>query len=294
MKTVANYNDPEVQDSSYNLVLAARGNFLFAGYADDMHRTSTVAVWQIGPGCSLTLLSSHGGIPYRINGIAASPDGKTVILALAPPIYLRRYGPAVDSFLVAKDGTLTERGPYAQQMNLIFTVEDVDITKDNKYAIFSIESDTTSHTAMEIYRIGDDGSLSHPTEFTAGDLGPGQSKSRISLSPDERFLYVADASVDITTLQFTENPLSLAFACITSDPQEIYLAGRPVTALPTGAGGDLYVPQVPVNGDPENDSLVLASIDPSTGCTTIAGGSPFSDGHVGIISGTMAWPPRPF
>jgi hypothetical protein len=288
---VGNYNDPAVQDSSFGIALAAHGNFIFAGYGDNHLRQGYVGVWQILPGCGLTLLNTYE-ISFRIVSMGITPNGKTLLLSLAPERESRRSPAAVDSFSIAQDGSLTEHGPYIQPLTKIADTIDVDITKDSKYAIFSVASSLSYNPVMEIYKIRDDGSLRHPMLFVG--LGPATSTAWISLSPDERFLYLADSSVDVITLQFTEDPLSLTFGCVTKLPQEVFLQGRPTTALPTGAGGDLYIPQVPVNGQPENDSLVLLSIDPATGCTTQVAGSQFSDGHVGTISFAAPWPPRPF
>jgi 6-phosphogluconolactonase (cycloisomerase 2 family) len=291
MSPVGNYNDPEVQDSSFGIALAAHGTFLFAGYGDDNLLLGYVGVWQIGTDCSLTLLNTYE-IGYRIRTLVVTPNGQTLVLSLTPSPY--GQAGAVDSFSIAQNGSLSERGPYTLPSNTIIQPVGVDVTKDSKYAIFAIESKTTFFTAMEVIEVAGDGSLKHPTLFDQGTLGQGLNVAWASLSPDERFLYVSDSSRTLTTLAFTENPLNITFACSTILPGSYYLSGRPSTALPTGAGSDLYAPEEPVAPGGANDFVVLATINSTTGCITQAAGSPFTDGHDGILRSVAPWPPRPF
>jgi WD40 repeat protein len=80
------------------LGLAVRGNFLFASYLNKNGRMY-IATWNVENGCALSLAKSNP-VPGFIEGMAVSPDGKTVVVGYDSP------ESSIDFFSVESDGTL--------------------------------------------------------------------------------------------------------------------------------------------------------------------------------------------
>ena len=233
-----------------------------------------------------------------ISTLGVTPDGKTVI-----GVYADKGGTA-DSFSVGAGGILTELGPFGT--DLFVGPDGMAITADGKYTFFTLVS--AAETEMEFFPINADGTLG--TQQVLDNLGPGVGGGgMLWFSPDERFLYVAangDANdpgnqptynfvSQVTTLNFTENPLSLTYkGCLTTlrVPQgdQSMLDGGMATVEPSGAGGGLYVSEYfNVN------SIALLAIDAASGCTTEIPNSPFVfSTENGALTSLLAWPPRPF
>jgi len=282
-KKVGNFKDPKGSGgsgTSGGIGLTTAGNYLFAGYAG----SSNIGVWKILTGCKLKLLGTKT-IPSPTAGMRVTPDGKTVVVAYG-------YGAnQVDSFSVGADGKLTENGPYAATAG----AAGVDITKDGKYAIFGDAVGTS--TEIEIYPINADGSLGKDNNFGGdGSLGAGVDSSDVWLSPNEKFLYVSNnLSAEVTSLQFSENPLGLSYVNITAlkDAKEIISIAEVTTSAATGNGGYLYLSEY---SDP--DSFVALLKINSDGSTTEVAGSPFaitvSEGGGPGLQSLVAYPIRGF
>jgi hypothetical protein len=69
---VGNYLDSEVADSQYGIVLAANGNYLFAGYTGQGSQNEKIGVWRIKEGCALSLINTYTP-PYAVFSMAVSP-----------------------------------------------------------------------------------------------------------------------------------------------------------------------------------------------------------------------------
>lgn len=274
-----NYTDPKGNSNGFgsSLGLAARGSLLFAAYGI----TSNVGVFEIGTGCKLSLLGTYNTV-VPAAGLKVTPDGKTLVVG---------YGfneNLVDSFSVSSKGVLTENGPYPS----LNGSAGVDITSDGKYAIFG--DATGGSTQIEVYPINSNGTLGAETSFGGdGSLGTGQDSSSVWISPNEKFLYIANnLSNQVTSLGFTESPLAISYVGITTlqDSGNILSIGELTTVSPFGTGGGIYVAEFPGG----NDGLVgLLQINPD-GTTTEAPDSPFSTGTTSSLLSIAAYPPRRF
>jgi 6-phosphogluconolactonase (cycloisomerase 2 family) len=278
---VGRYQLPKIRYSGGSLGLAARGNFLFASYANKNNR-DYIATWNIENGCSLSVAKTQS-VPGVVTGMAISPDGKTLVVGYASPL------PSIDSFSVGSDGTLTEHGPsvgpFAVPLGL-------DITADSKYALLGEDNGSpTNFLQVGIYAINSDGSLgSYNTFNNLGTLAI--NANFLWLSPDERFLYVSGDGgpiAAVTTLNFDE---SVPQVTLTGCSVQLGRYGSGLaTAWPTGSGELLYQGLFDTK---KMASVALYQINSSTGCLTEVHGSPFSSGREGAAASVAAWPPRPF
>jgi hypothetical protein len=282
---VGNYTDSQVTDSSYGIVLAARGNYLFAAY--DAQTIGKIGVWRIEHGCTLSLLHTYTPT-YGIYSMAVSPNGAALVMSYWSDFFVGSYG-------IGPDGTLT--GPYDLGLGSNgYRPWGVDITADSKYAIIDLQSD---YTAVDVFPINSNGSLDTRYYEFGGDesLGDASGGGWIWLSPDEKFLFVNDDSERLTTLNFNEANLTQGLTytgCMTTlrvpkNEQSIWSYGM-ATQFTTGTGSALYVGE-----EFDYSTVATLAIDADTGCTTETAASPFefSDGYA-TISTVEAWPPRPF
>jgi 6-phosphogluconolactonase (cycloisomerase 2 family) len=263
---VGRYKITGVKESEFSMGIAARGSFLFTAYTTN-ENIQFIATWNIGSGCILTLASTFV-VPGSTQGMAVSPDGKTLIATYVSPL------PSVDSFTIGSDGTLAEHGPYGGPFD---TPTGVDITADSKYAIVGeIGGQPDDPTQVGIYEINADGSLgTYITYGGDGSLGPSSHTGYVWLSPNEKFLFVSGGGPDlpITTLNFNEDLQQVSYAgCAASTTGN---ATGLATAMPTGAGGALYVAEYGNNAG-HKAKVALFSIDSSTGCLTQSAGSPYT------------------
>jgi hypothetical protein len=295
---VGNYVDSAITpNSQLGIVLAARGNYLFAGYdgqSNDNGRDPVrsvdgqIGVWRIKDGCALSLVNTYTAT-YPIFGMAVSPDGAALVISYATDYFVGSYG-------IGPDGALT--GPYNLGLGANgYAPWGVDITADSKYAIINLQS---NYTAVDVFPINSNGSLdTRYYEFGGNeDLGDAPGAGWIWLSPNEKFLFVTDNSNQVITLNFNESdlPNGLTYTGCTTTLRlakgnpSAYAYGM-ATELPSGDGDELYVAEL---GD-YSSYVSLLAIDSSTGCTTEEVASPFqlSDANA-AISTVEAWPPRPF
>jgi hypothetical protein len=278
---VGSYQLPKIRYSGGSLGLAARGSFLFATYLDK-DNGNYIATWKIGNGCALSLAKSNPVYGF-IEGMAVSPDGKTVVVGYVSPLA------SIDSFSVGSDGTLTEHGPLAGPFVLPL---GVDITADGRYALLGeVPFGAANFLQIGIYTISSDGSLvSFNTFSNLGTLAI--NANFLSLSPDERFLYVSGYGgplTAVTTLNFDESvPQVTTIGCYVQSKRSY---GGLATAASTGSGELLYQGVV---GAGNMASVAVYRVNASTGCPTEVPGSPFSSGEKGYGASLAAWPPRPF
>jgi hypothetical protein len=278
---VGRYQLPKIRYSGGSLGLAARGNFLFASYANKNNR-DYIATWNIENGCSLSVAKTQS-VPGVVTGMAISPDGKTLVVGYSSPL------PSIDSFSVGSDGTLTEHGPTVGPFAVPL---GVDITADSKYALLGEDNGSpTNFLQVGIYAINADGSLGRYNTFN--NLGAlAVNANFLWLSPDERFLYVSGDGgpmTAVTTLNFDESvPQVTPTGC--SVQLGRYGSGL-ATGLPTGSGELLYQGLFDAE---KKASVALYQINSSTGCLTQVPGSPFSSGREGAAASVAAWPPRSF
>jgi hypothetical protein len=272
-----NYTDPNGNGSGFgnSMGLATRGNLLFVAYSV----TQNIGVFQIGSGCKLSLQGTYNAVT-SVAGLKVTPDGKTLVVGYG-------FGEnLVDSFSIGQNGALTEHGPYAS----LNGAAGVDITQDGKFAVFG--DATGGSTQIEVYPINADGSLGKVTSFGGdGSLGTGQDSSSVAISPNGKFIYVANnLSKQVTSLGFSESPLNLSYVGITTlqNGGQITSIGGLTTASPSGNGGGLYVAEF------DGDGLVgLLQIN-ADGSTKEVPGSPFDNGVSSSLLSVAAYPPRSF
>jgi hypothetical protein len=288
---VGDYTDPNVLDSSLGISIVAHGHFLIASYTGlvSQQYASRLDTWNINPGCALSLAATY--VPDSpASSLAITPDGKTLVLA-----YLDSRSGPVASFSIAANGSLSE-------LSTAFTgadfVNSSDITRDGQYAVFGINGPNQyEYTELAAFPIQPNGQLGELQIFGGdGSLGSGINTGWIWFSPNGKFLFTdALSSEQVTTLNFAENPLDVTYACMTNlkevqnNSNSTVYPGQLATALPSGAGGLLYVAE---SMNP-SAAIGILSIDESTGCTTEVHGSP-SNVQRGSLDSITAWPPRPF
>jgi hypothetical protein len=278
LKKAGNFTDPQGNSNGfgYSIGLASRGNLLFAGYGV----SSNIGVFEIGAGCKLTLLGTYDSTT-SVAGMRVTPDGKTLLVGYG-------YGEnLVDSYSISSTGALTENGPYPSQAG----AAGVDITSDGKYAVFGDATGGT--TQIEVFPINSNGTLGAETSFGGdGSLGAGQDSSSVWISPNGKFLFVANnLSKQVTSLSFSESPLTISYVGLTTlqDSGQIISIGGLTTASPSGNGGGLYVAEFS-----SPDGLVgLLQIN-ADGTTTEAPTSPFNTGTSSSLLSVAAYPPRSY
>jgi len=297
LSEVGTYTDPSVNVTWPSLSLIAHGQYLFVGYNDTYNGGYYLASWGVESGCKLTLLNTVHIDNLNLNDLAVSPNGQTLVVT-----YSNTASGIFDSFSIQPGGSFVEHGPYFTMNSS--QVIGVDITKDGKFSIIGIRQDMGSPSTdmLAVLPIDPDGTLGSPTYFSENAIaGYSNYTAYVALSPDERFLYV-DYGTDgfhttfpvTTTLNFTENPLSITYTgCSTTlkDSDAGLQASGMATASPSGSGGALYVSEY--FGSNAN-AVALLAIDSTTGCTTEAPSSPFYTGQSGRLNSIVAWPPRPF
>ena len=277
LKKAGNFTDPKGNGSGFgnSMGLATGGNLLFVAYSV----TANIGVFQIGTGCNLSLLGTYNAATSVV-GLKVTPDGKTLVVGYG-------FGEnLVDSFSISSKGVLTEHGPYPS----LNGAAGVDITSDSKYAVFG--DATAGSTQVEVYPINSDGTLGTETSFGGdGSLGTGQDSSSVWISPNEKFIFVANnLSKQVTSLGFTETPVNVSYVGITTlqDSGQIISIGGLTTASPSGNGGGLYVAEF------DGDGLVGLLRINADGTTTEAPGSPFDNGVASSLLSVAAYPPRSF
>ncbi len=287
-KLVGNFsigNNPLGTNTVYTNSIVASGGYLFA-YFFVPARGILIATWQIESNCALALLAKTSPFPRDIFSMAATPDGKTLIVSERSLDY-------ADSFSIGAGGVLTEHGPYEIAGQGPW---GIDITADGKYALFDVQS-YDGYTQVNAFVINADGSLGDQYGFGGdGQLGDASTGGWIRLSPDERFLFVTDGFNHVTTLDFTESPINLTYSgCLTTLKTPNGEVGFSAVSMATegtmGAGAEIYVAEAGQFAS----NVGLLAIDSTTGCTTEALASPFilSDPNA-FASSLVAWPPRPF
>lgn len=269
--------DPQGNSTGFgnSMGLATSGKLLFVAYTT----SANIGVFKISSGCGLGLLGTYN-TASSVAGIRAAPNEKTLVVGYG-------YGSnEVDSFSIGSNGELTENGPYPAMNG----AAGVDITADSKFAVFGDATGGT--TQVEVYPINSDGTLGTETSFGGdGSLGSGQDSSSPWISPNGKFIFIANnLSKQVTSLGLTQSPLNVSYVGITTlqDSANIISIGGLTTASPSGNGGGIYVAEF------SGDGLVgLLQIN-ADGTTTEAPGSPFTNGVASSLLSVAAYPPRSY
>jgi hypothetical protein len=284
---VGNYHDASGSGAYIGTSLAARGALLFAAYT----ASNNIGVWTINSDCSLTLATpaSSTPTPAPVDGLAVSPDGRTLIATFA------QTEPGVGSYAIGGT-TLTPKGPY----NTTAGTAGVDITKDSKYALVGEYGGTFPQ--VEIFPINSDSSLGGSTTYSFPQGG--FNSNNLVLSPDETRVYIDNnGSSQVTTLSFNEHAApgkQLSFYCLSkplkasSSNFMLYTSGIS-TSSPTGKGGPLYMVEANFNFFTGAIQSAVALLEiPPDGCPSEANDSPFALPAGSTATTLSAFPPRPF
>jgi len=293
MKPVGNFSDSNASSSELGILIAARGNYLFAAY-DGYQTESYLATWEINPDCTLTLLGTYP-VPYlQMTDLATTPNGQTLVLSEFDSEFC-----CVDSFSVGAGGVLNEHGPYG-----IVNAEGgggIDITADGAFAILAAEPicNPKCYNQINVFAINTDGSLGTQYVFGGdGSLGPDSGGGWPWLSPNAKFLF--ETGEGLTTLNFSETPLNVTYSgCHTKLKIPVGADSLFPTSLATtatsGSGEGLYVADLGLAETYYVPAVAILAINPSSGCTTEISKSPFliPDPN-SYLTSLVAWPPRPF
>jgi DNA-binding beta-propeller fold protein YncE len=277
---VNNYFSPNgLFTNGFGIGITVTGGFVYASYTGEGAILPSIGVWRIGSGCTLTFVSQQtntiGLNDGRIDGMAATPDGKYLVVAYADG--------SVGSYSIG-GGNISLIGQEIIAGNSLGGAEadGVTISSDGRWAIFGDFSQSNT-TQLDVASIGSNGVLAPTTTYGGtGGLGNGLGSSGVQLSPDNRFVYVADSrSGQETTVAFdtTTGVITYPNPCLTSlhgygvdwnnGPSQV------VTVTDSDSGDGLYVSDGP--SAPAGSYIALLRVNPATGCAVEAPRSPFFD-----------------
>jgi hypothetical protein len=290
------FSDPTLSGTTNGIALAVNpnGQYLYAGYTTSYN----IGVWQIGAGCTLTLLNSYNvGHPVDDLAIAQQSGGVQFLVMTLPDLNSKQ----VDLFAISGGGaTLTEQpsGP----VNTAGTGSSVQVTQDGNVMVVGDASNPTQVETWWISNTSAGCSPSAPPCLTAHQnfisLDMGNDSSNVVLSPQAASnptkggcMYISNnASINMSTAKFIEGttPGSVVIAPTQGSPFAIAL-GNPVyyttailTGGLTGTGDRLYIFEFP---------NYLATIPVNSDCTLGTGTVSPNLALGGAIS-IAAWPPQ--
>lgn len=294
LQLVSNYYSPDGDAGSYDGIgITVSGGYLYANYTGNgANILPSIGIWQIGPGCTLTFITHltdtigiNGG---EIDGMAATPNGKYLVVA---------YGDgSVGSYAIGS-GNISLIGQEiisGSGVGAGASAGSVAISSNGQWAIFG-DFSLSNNTQLDVAGIGSNGSLSATTTYGGtGSLGNGVDSNGIQLSPDNRFIYVADSySGQETTVSFdaTTGVVTYPNRCLTNlhgySVNWTY-ASQVATVANSGSGAGLYVSEGFLSGS-TNSYIGLLGINSTTGCATEAPSSPFLDSNGRALESITAY-----
>jgi len=259
--------------------LATNDIYLYVGFGG----SNTIGTFAVEPGCALAFIGDSSVL--GLNG------GTITGLAARGNILVVTYGDAsIESFNISQGMPISN----GDAQNSTGSTNDhipngVDITSDGHYAIFG---DASTVTTVEVSDISS-GKL---TPTIVYNVGTAWNSASVWLSPDETLLYISNSSGGQVTAAFFDKATgTVTRGCVSQRLNGFYngwvYAGRVGTALSTGTGSVLYVPEF---GGPS--SVGIVNVQASNGkCTlTEAPGSPVSDPNSSTLISIGVYPARPF
>ena len=222
---VGNYGDSSLQGAS-NMPMLENGTLLYAAY----ELSSALAVWTINPDCSLTLANVYPTDPF-LGSMAMTHDHKRLLVTYE---IVREVGSfTISGSTLANDGTIhTPLQPSG-----------IAVTNDDRLVIIGTAYNMQHPDTVITANLP---SFINQKEWT---LGPGYSAGSVALSPDgaagNGCLYVGNTGAGssgqagVTGVQFTENPLSLAYVNNVTSPLPTLL-GNVALISDTGNGMGVY------------------------------------------------------
>jgi hypothetical protein len=285
LKLVKDYTSPDGDSGSYDGIgITVSGGYLYANYTGNgLNIAPSIGIWQIGSGCTLTFVTHlenttgiNGG---EIDGMAATPNGKYLVVA---------YGDgSVGSYAIG-GGNISLIGQEIIAGNGVGAgayAGSVAISSNGQWAIFG-DFSPSNDTQLDVASIGSGGVLSATTSYGGtGSLGDGVDSNGIALSPDNRFIYIADSySGQETTVSFdaTTGVVTYPNGCLTSLHNygvTWSYASQVATVANAGSGGGLYVSEGFLSTGSTTSYIGLLEVSSRTGCATESSRSPFEDSN---------------
>src|SRR5580658_1083771 len=258
--------------------LAANAQYLYATYS----ASTTIGTFQVQAGCTLTFVSDIAAA--GLNGGTA--DG----MAIHGNIMIVTYGDgSIESFDIS-GGVPVSNG---DQQNSTGAGDDhlpnsVVITQDGHYAIFG---DSSTKTNVEVSDISS-GKLTPTVSYY---LGTAWNSGSVQLSPDEKFLFVAnDSSGQITAAYFDHVTGKVYKGCTSDSLKGFYTkfayVGSVGFELSSGAGGKIYVPEFGGGGKSFLGLLDLAGSGASCTLTESANSPVANPGNNSFMLSLAAYP----
>jgi len=264
--------------ASNGIGLAANAQYLYATYS----ASTTIGTFQVQAGCTLTFVSDIAAA--GLNGGTA--DG----MAIHGNIMIVTYGDgSIESFDIS-GGVPVSNG---DQQNSTGAGDDhlpnsVVITQDGHYAIFG---DSSTKTNVEVSDISS-GKLTPTVSYY---LGTAWNSGSVQLSPDEKFLFVAnDSSGQITAAYFDHVTGKVYKGCTSDSLKGFYTkfayVGSVGFELSSGAGGKIYVPEFGGGGKSFLGLLDLAGSGASCTLTESANSPVANPGNNSFMLSLAAYP----
>jgi hypothetical protein len=272
---------PNDDGSANGIGLAANAQYVYASFSS----SSTIATFQVQPGCELTFLSdiAAGGLNGgTIDGMAL--HGNMLITSFADG--------SIESFSIGAgtpvpngDLQISTASPSGQSYP-----NGIDITQDGHFAIFG---DTSSFDLIEVSDISS-GKLTATIPYRLH--GAGISSSDIMLSPDETILYIVNTQGAVVTAAFFDkNTGQITPGCTSARLRDYvqgwsYLGGL-VLQQTTGNAGGVYVAEF---GAPSGIAAVNLTVNGVKCTLKEASGSPVPDEYSQGLLSIGRFPPRSF
>ena len=294
LRLVKDYLSPDGDaGSAAGIGITVNSGFLYANYTGDgVNIPPSIGVWQVGAGCTLTfvthLTNTSGLNGGQIDGMAVTPNGKYLVAA---------YGDgSVGSYAIG-GGSISLIGQEfisGSGVGSGASAGSVAISSNGQWAIFG-DFSAFNNTQLDVANIASNGSLGTTTTYGGtGSLGNGVDSNGIALSPDNRFIYIADSySGQETTVSFdaTTGVVTYPNHCLTSlngfNVNWVY-ASQVATVATAGSGGGLYVSEGFLSGS-TNSYIGLLGINSTTGCATEAPRSPWLDSNGDALESITAY-----
>jgi len=292
LEVVSNFVSPDGDSGTDDGIgITVAGGYLYANYTGNGSSIApSIGVWKITPGCSLSFVTHltntsgiNGGV---IDGMAVTPNGKYLVVA---------YGDgSVGSYAIG-GGSISLIGQEiiaGQGVGAGASAGTVAISSNGHWAIFG-DFSGSNNTQLDVAAIASNGALAPTTSYGGtGSLGNGVDSNGIQLSPNNKFIYVADTySGQETTVSFdaTTGVITYPNGCLTSlngfNTNWIF-ASQVAAVANSGSGAGLYVSEGFLSGD---SYIALLQINSTTGCATEVPNSPFVDSNGGSLESIVAY-----
>ncbi len=286
LQVVSNYVSPDSDSGTLEgLGVTVAGGYVYADYTG----SATIGVWKIGTGCTLTFVTHVSAIGMNggsIDGMAVTPNGKYLIAA---------YGDgSVGSYAIG-GGSISLIGQEIITGNTVGGggyAGSVAISSNGLWAVFG-DFSASNTTQLDVAKIGSNGALAATSTYGGtGSLGSGLDSNGIALSPNNKFIYIANSySGQETTVSFdaTTGVITYPHGCLTSlrgyGIDWTYVS-QVAPVVNSGSGAGLYMSEGFLNGQ---SYIALLKVNSTTGCAAEAPNSPFADTNGGNLESITSY-----